>query len=268
MKLIVGQSDAIRQIDHSVTTLATSEGTVCVYGEGGTGKTLIAQAIHARDPRRAGRPLVVLHCATLPADSRNGDKMVDLFEGASQVARGGTVVLKQAAALPPLSQTGILRAIKQQAAVHAGVRVIATTTRGLLSPMQQGQFRADLFRRLAGVTITVPPLRKRKADIPWLVAHFIHCFNVRYGRDIRGITPQALRVLLKHGWPGNVRELQWCIDRACRRADRAVIDCTELEDTIDASKAQANPNSGLRGAPNEAFSTVTRGPQEGPVGQW
>jgi DNA-binding NtrC family response regulator len=235
MRLIVGQSDAIRQIDRSVSTLATSEGTVCVYGEGGTGKTLIAQAIHARDPRRASRPLVVLHCATLPANSRNGDndKMVDLFEGASQVARGGTLVLKQVAALSALSQTGILHAIKRRACVDTGVRVIATTKESL-APMPQGQLHADLVRHLAGITITVPPLRKRKADIPWLAAHFIHCFNVRYCRDIRGMTPHALRVLLKHDWPGNVRELQCCIDRACRRTDRALIDCGELEGAIDA----------------------------------
>jgi len=237
MKLIVGQSEAIRQIDHSVSALATSGGTVCVFGEGGTGKTLIAQAIHARDPHRAGRPLIVIHCATLPADSRNGDKIFDLFEGASQVARGGTVVLKQVAALSPSSQTGILHAIKQQVAIHTGVRVIATTTRELLSPMPQGQFRADLFRRLPGISITVPPLRKRKVDIPWLVAHFIHCSNVRHCRDVRDITPQALRVLLKHNWPGNVRELQRCIERACMRTDQAVIDCTELVGTIDALKA-------------------------------
>ncbi len=237
MKLIVGQSNAIRQIDHSVSALATSGGTVCVFGEGGTGKTLIAQAIHARDPHRAGRPLVVIHCATLPADSRNGDKIVDLFDGASQVARGGTVVLKQVAALSALSQTALLHAIKHQAASHTGVRVIATTTRELLSPMPQGQFRADPFRRLPGISITVPPLRKRKADIPWLVAHFIHCFNVQYCRDIRGITLPAHRVLLKHDWPGNVRELQCCIDCACRRTDRAVIDCTELVGTIDGLRA-------------------------------
>jgi len=106
MKLIVGQSDAIRQIDHSLSTLAASEGTVCVYGERGTGKTLIAQAIHARDSRRADRPLVVLHCATLPADSRDGDKIVDLLDGASQVARGGTVVLKQVATLSPHRKPG------------------------------------------------------------------------------------------------------------------------------------------------------------------
>ncbi len=236
MKLIVGQSNAIRQIDHSVSALAASGGTVCVFGEGGTGKTLIAQAIHARDPHRAGRPLVVIHCATLAADSRNGDKIVDLFEGASQVARGGTVILKQVSALSPSSQTGILRAIRHRAASHTGVRVIATTTRELLSPVPQGQFRADPFRHLPDISITVPPLRKRKADIPWLAAHFIRCFNAQYCRDIRGITLQARRALLKHDWPGNVRELQCCIDHACRRTDRAVIDYTELEDAVDALK--------------------------------
>jgi DNA-binding NtrC family response regulator len=234
MKLIIGQSEAIRQIDRSVSALATSERTVCVFGEGGTGKTLIAQAIHARDPHRAGRPLIVLHCATLPADSRNEDKIVQFFEGAFQVARGGTLVLKQVAALSPSSQTGILRAIKQQAAVDTGVRVIATTTKELLFSMHQGQLQADLFRHLAGITITVPPLRKRKADIPWLVAHFLHCFNVRHCRDIRGMTPLALRVLLKHDWPGNVRELQCCIDRVCWRTHRALIDWAELEGAIDA----------------------------------
>jgi DNA-binding NtrC family response regulator len=237
MKLIVGQSAAIRQIDHSVSALATSERTVCVYGEGGTGKTLIAQAIHARDPHRAGRPLVVLHCATLRTDSRNGNKIVDLFEGASQVARGGTVVLKEVAALSPSSQTGILHVINRQGAVHTRVRVVATTTRVLLSSMQQEQLHADLFRHLTGITITVPPLRKRKADIPWLAAHFIHCFSVRYCREIRGMTPLALRVLLKHDWPGNVRELQCCIDRACRQTHRALIDCAEVVATIDARKA-------------------------------
>lgn len=228
MESIVGRSDAIRQIDQSISTLATSEETVCVYGERGTGKTLIARAIHGRDPRRAGRTLVVVHCGTLPADSREADKIFDLLEGASQVARRGTLVLKQAAALSAPLQTGLFRAIRQHASVDTGIRVIATMTTDLFPPMEQGQSRAGLFHRLAGSTITVPPLRKRKADIPWLVAHFIHCFNVRHCRDIRGITRQALRVLLKHDWPGNVRELKRCIDRACVRTDHGVINCTEL----------------------------------------
>jgi two-component system response regulator HydG len=237
MKLIMGQSDASRQIDQSVNTLATSDGTVCVYGERGTGKTLIAQAIHARDPRRAGRPLVVVHCTTLPPDFTEGDKIFDLFEGAFQVANGGTLVLKQVASLSAASQTVLLHTIKQHASIDGGIRVIATTTTDLFPMMQHGQFHTDLFHRLAGITIPVPPLRKRKADIPWLIAHFLRSFNTRHGwKDIRGITHEALRVLLKHDWPGNVRELKCCIERACMRTHRAVINDTELEDTIDALK--------------------------------
>jgi len=267
MKLIVGQSDVMRQIDQSVSTLATSDGTVCVYGERGTGKILIAQAIHARDRGRAGRPFVVLHCATLPADSRDGDKIFDLFEETCQMAHRGTLVLKQVAALSAPSQALLLCAIKQHASVDTRVRVIATTTTDLFPLMQQGQFHTDLFHRLTGTTITVPPLRKRKEDISWLVRHFIRGFNVQYHRDIRGITPQALQILLKHDWPGNVRELKRCIERAGMRTDRAVMDGTELEGTIDALKAQANLNGGMSSTPNEEFSAGTQGPQEGPVSE-
>jgi len=237
MELIIGQSKAIRQIKDAITTLARTDVPVCIYGEPGTGKTLIAEAIHARDPRGAGRPLVVLRCATLAAYSRERDKIFDLFEETCQMAHRGTLVLKQVAALSAPSQALLLCAIKQHASVDTRVRVIATTPTDLFPLTQQGQFQTDLFHRLTGTTITVPPLRKRKEDISWLVRHFIRGFNVQYHRDIRGITPQALQILLKHDWPGNVRELQRCIERVCMRTDKAVIDCTELVGTIDALKA-------------------------------
>jgi len=267
MELIIGQSKVIRQIKDAITTLARTDVPVCIYGEPGTGKTLIAEAIHARDPRGAGRPLAVLRCATLAAYSRERDKIFDFFEDSFQIARRGTLVLKQVAVLSALSQAGLLHAIEQNVSVDTGVRVIATTTTDLLQLTQQGQFRTDLFHRLVGFPIIVPPLRKRKTDIPWLVAHFIRGFNVRHCRDVRDITPQALRFILNHDWPGNVRELKRCVERACMRTDQPVIDGTELLGTIDALKAQANLNGGMSSTPNEEFSAGTQGPQEGPVSE-
>jgi len=259
MKPIMGQSDAIRRIDRSVSTLATSDGPVCVYGERGTGKTLIAQTIHARDPGRAGQSLVVVHCATLPAGFTEGDKILALFEGAFQVARGGTLVLKEVPALSAATQSLLHCALKQHISADAGVRVIATASTDLVPLMQQGQFHTGLFHRLAGITMTVPPLRKRKSDIPWLVAHFIGDLNVRYCRDIQGITPQALRILLKHDWPGNVQELKRCIEHAVLKTDRAVIDCPELEDAINSMNGRGGFNSKVKRSPNGAFSPTTEG---------
>lgn len=263
MEPIVGQSEAIRQIDHLVSTLATTDETVCIYGEHGTGKTEIAKTIHARDPRRAGRPFVVLHCATLSADPAQWEnKNSNLFDGTFQLARRGTLVLRNVAALSATSQAELLEAIDEDVAADTGVRVIATITTDLFSPMEQGGFHRELSRHRAGFTITVPPLRERKEDIPCLVTRFIHSFNLRHCRDVQRITRHALQILLKHHWPGNVRELKCCIEHACMRTDQPAIDSTVLVAAIAALKAGVNLDDGVSGTPNEESLHATQGVPE------
>lgn len=233
MELIVGNSEAIHQIDQAVSAAALSNVNVCIHGEPGTGKTLIARAIHTRGLRR-GRPFVVLNCATLPPEGTKGS---DPLQRAFRAARTGTLVLKDVGALSPSRLACVDHAIDGRRSLggeasslsQIDVRLISTTKEDLKSMIQRGQCTAELPHALASFSIAVPPLRKRRCDIPCFVAHFIQRFNECQGRkQVRGVTAQALRFLLMYDWPENVRELEECIDRAGVMADHKVIDLADL----------------------------------------
>jgi DNA-binding NtrC family response regulator len=229
LEAIVGRSAPMRRLNQLVRDLAPNESNVLIQAESGTGKELIARAIHETSPRRGG-PFVPVDCGALPEGIVEGELFGyerGAFTGASRsapglfrTAHGGTLFLDEVGELPLLMQSKLLRAIQERevrplgaaTAVPVDVRIISATNRALADEVRAGRFRSDLFYRLRVVQVELPPLRERPEDIPELAAHFL----VRYARGSRvdGIEPAALEALLAHGWEGNVRELENTIQAA------------------------------------------------------
>jgi DNA-binding NtrC family response regulator len=227
---IIGQSGRIRAVMDQIDAVATRPTTVLIVGETGTGKELVARAIHERSPRRS-RPFVSVNCAAIPESLIASDLFgheKGAFTGALQrrvgrfeQAQGGTIFLDEIGELPAETQVALLRVLQEkeferlggQQAISADVRVIAATNRDLPAAIERGVFRSDLFYRLNVFPIETPPLRSRKEDIPLLVDHFIE----RHGggtSPIRGLDPHSLELLQAYSWPGNIRELQNVVERA------------------------------------------------------
>ena len=229
---IVGSSEALRKVLHQVAKVAPSDSTVLILGETGTGKELIARAIHKRS-KRAGRAFIGVNCAAIPpsliASELFGHEK-GAFTGATQrrmgrfeAANGGTIFLDEIGDLPPETQVVLLRVLQEREIERVGsnkpipvdVRVLAATHRDLNALVAEGQFREDLLYRLSVVPIEVPPLRERVADIPLLLEYFIDRFGKMAGKQFRRtIDNRSLRLFKAYDWPGNVRELQNVIERA------------------------------------------------------
>lgn len=228
---VVGEAPELRTIQEVVRRAAPTKATVLVVGESGAGRTLIAQSIHDASPRR-DRPFVRVSCA-----ARSETLMdVALFgveagalgcfprrrDGALHAADGGTLFLQEVAQLPPAVQVKLLRVIQTgelervggREATRVDVRILAATTGDLAEEVRAGRFRDDLYYRLNVVSVALPPLRQRKADIPALLEHFLTLASATQRKDIRAVSPGALSILFAYDWPGNVRELQAIVDRA------------------------------------------------------
>jgi DNA-binding NtrC family response regulator len=231
MRSVVGSSRALHAVLEQVGRVAPSDTTVLINGETGTGKELIARAVHEASPRRE-RPLVKLNCAAISAglvESELFGHVKGAFTGATdknmgrfQLADGGTLFLDEIGELPLETQVKLLRVLQEREFEPVGsaktqrvdVRVIAATNRRLEDEVARGKFRSDLYYRLNVFPVEVPALRARREDIPELAAHFIERFSRRLGRNARPLARQALDRLVSHDWPGNVRELQNTIERA------------------------------------------------------
>ncbi|MBI5095287.1 MAG: sigma 54-interacting transcriptional regulator [Candidatus Hydrogenedentes bacterium] len=228
---IVGKSPAMRELFNLVELAAASQTTALIYGETGTGKELVAKAIHYHSERRAG-PLVSVNCAALSetlVESELFGHVRGSFTGALkdhigrfELAEGGTIFLDEVGEIPLALQVKLLRVIQEREIERIGdakprkvdVRIIAATHRDLRERVNQGSFREDLFYRLQVFPIYLPPLRQRKEDIGLLVEAFIVKFNERTGKTISGVDPDAMRMILDYPWPGNVRELENAVEHA------------------------------------------------------
>ena len=233
---IAGSSPALRRVLTQVRRVADTDATVLLTGETGTGKELIATAIH-RDSRRAGRLLVRVNCAALPAglvESELFGHERGAFTGAIarkvgrfELADGGTLFLDEIGELPLEFQAKLLRVLQEGEFERVGgartlrsdVRLIAATNRDLATAVQEGRFRADLFYRLNVFPIHLPPLRERRGDIPEIARHLLRKHAARMGRRVEGFHPDALAALTAYDWPGNVRELENVVERALVLAD-------------------------------------------------
>ena len=238
---IVGRGAALRQVLSRVEMVAPTNSTVLILGETGTGKELIARAIHERSPRRE-RPLVKVNCAAISAnlvESELFGHVKGAFTGAVaarsgrfELADGGTIFLDEIGELPPEAQVKLLRVLQEQEFEPVGssqtrrvdVRVIAATNRDLERAVAEGRFRADLFFRVNVLPIRVPALRERREDIPLLVHFFVERFAREMAKRIEGVSRQTMEQLVAYDWPGNVRELENIVERAMVLAKGLVLE--------------------------------------------
>jgi DNA-binding NtrC family response regulator len=228
---IIGQSEVLSHVFSQVEQVATMNATVLLLGETGTGKGVVARAIHSSSARK-GRSLITVNCTTLPATlveselfgrergafTGSDDRQIGRFE----LADGGTIFLDEIGEMPLDLQCKLLRVIQDgeferlgsPRTIKTDVRIIAATNRNLEQEIKNGKFREDLFYRLNVFPITMPPLRQRKGDIPMLVNHFVAKFNKKIGKKIETVSKDTLNTLEEYHWPGNVRELESVIERA------------------------------------------------------
>ncbi|MFZ3244732.1 MAG: sigma 54-interacting transcriptional regulator [Candidatus Acidiferrales bacterium] len=242
---IVGSSEALRKLLRQVSKVAASDSTVLILGETGTGKELIARAIHKRS-RRADHAFIGVNCAAIPTSliaSELFGHEKGAFTGATQrrlgrfeSANGGTLFLDEVGDLPPEIQIALLRVLQEREIERVGggksiavdVRVLAATHRDLNTLVAEGKFRQDLLYRLNVVPIEIPPLRERTADIPLLVEYFMDRFGKRAGKQFKTIDQRSLQLFQAYGWPGNVRELQNVIERAVILAEGETFSVDEI----------------------------------------
>jgi len=228
---IIAHSGKMRGILDVVTRIATLDSTVYIHGESGTGKELIAKAIHLASERK-DKPFVALNCAALPETLLESELFghekgaftgaVKTTKGLFTQAHGGTLFLDEIGDMPLATQSKLLRVLQErqfypvgsELAVAVDVRVIVATNKDLEEQVKKGLFRDDLYYRIHVIPILLPPLRERKEDIVPLVEHFLRKCRDQMKKDVKGLTPQALRKLMLHDWPGNVRELENTIEYA------------------------------------------------------
>jgi formate hydrogenlyase transcriptional activator len=248
---IVGTSAALRAVLSRVSKVAPTDSTVLITGETGTGKELIARAVHKRS-QRFSRPFVSVNCAAIPRDLIASDLFgheKGAFTGAVQrrlgrfeLAEGGTIFLDEIGELPVETQIALLRVLQERefervggtGSIRTNVRLIAATNRDLQTAIAAGTFRGDLFYRLNVFPIEVPPLRERREDIPVLVEYFIDRYARKTGKSIRSVSKMTMELLQSYPWPGNIRELQNVIERS-------VIVCDTEHFSVDESWLSRQP---------------------------
>ena len=228
---IIGRSPALESVLEQVEQVAPTDSTVLIQGETGTGKELIARAVHDSSSR-FGRPFIKLNCAAIPFDLLESELFGHergAFTGAIaqkigrfELADKGTLFLDEVGDIPPGLQPKLLRVLQEQEFERLGstrthqvdVRLVAATNRNLEHMVKRNEFRSDLYYRLNVFPISLPPLRDRRADIPALVTHFVELYGRRMGKHIEHVSPDTMSALISYLWPGNIRELQNFIERS------------------------------------------------------
>jgi formate hydrogenlyase transcriptional activator len=254
---MVGESAAVRRVLDRVARVAATDATVLVTGETGTGKELIARAIHAGSAR-AKRPFVRVNCGALAeglvASELFGHERgsftgaVERRKGRFELANGGTIFLDEVGELPPALQVALLRVLQEGEFERVGgtetlktdVRVIAATNSNLDEAVREGRFRSDLLFRLNVFPIAMPPLCERKDDIPLIAEHYARQYARKLGKRIRGVSPSAMEALLSYPWSGNIRELQNVVERAVLLAGEPHIFARDLRLAAGPSSAPAS----------------------------
>jgi len=246
---LIGKSPAMEKIIDTVKRISATDGTILITGKSGTGKEMVARAVHANS-NRAQQPFVAVNCGAIPEtliESELFGHKKGSFTGALadrggyfKAADGGTLLLDEISEMPIQLQVKLLRAIEQKEIVPVGmsvpqpvdVRFIATTNRDLRKEIEEGRFREDLFYRLNIVEIRLPSLSERKDDIPILVNHFLEKFSTEMGRKMQGVDEDVMRLLIHHQWRGEVRELENIVERAVIFAKGDTITLADLPDSF------------------------------------
>jgi DNA-binding NtrC family response regulator len=246
---IIGKSKKMHELLDLVESVAASDANILIQGENGTGKELIANAIHYNSKRAKG-PFIKINCAAIPKDLIESElfgykkgaftgAMADK-EGLFEMAEGGSLLLDEIGEMPPYLQTKLLRVLQEREyrpigsdrIVRVDFRLICATNIDLDAALRDGKVREDLYFRINTISLRVPPLRERTEDIPLLCEHFREKYNKRHQRNIKGITPEAYHVLIRHRWPGNVRELENVIERGVLVAKGTEITPVELPEGL------------------------------------
>jgi DNA-binding NtrC family response regulator len=246
---VVGQNPVMETLVNQANRAAAASASVLITGETGTGKEVLANAIRKMGPRK-DKPFIPENCAAIQGTVLESELFgyeAGAFTGAEkrkpglmEVADGGILFLDEISSMQVDIQAKLLRALEEQAFRRVGgtkyikvdVQIIAASNRNITALMKEGQFREDLYYRLKVVDLDIPPLRKRKDDIPELVGLFISQLNPRMGLNITDLTPRAMKALMKHNWPGNIRELRNVVERAMLFCDDASIDIAHLPTEI------------------------------------
>jgi DNA-binding NtrC family response regulator len=253
---VIGSGPAMQRVFELVNKVAPSNASVVITGQSGTGKEVVARAIHNLSPRK-DKPFVALNCSAIPAtliESELFGYERGAFTGADQrrignfeLAHNGTLFLDEIGELPLELQAKFLRVLEERrirrlggrGEVEVDVRVICATNRDLKEESRRGRFREDLYFRLHVFTIALPPLKERREDVPLLVHHFIEKFNGETGKRVQGVTPAALATLQAYSWPGNIRELRNTVERAMILVDGDVIGEEQLPPDVQGSRPEA-----------------------------
>jgi Nif-specific regulatory protein len=258
---IIGNSREMQVVFDQISKVAKSPSTVLILGETGTGKELVAQAIHYNSDRVNG-PFVRVHCAALPENIIESELFghekgaftgaVSEHKGRFEMADGGTIFLDEIGEISPTLQVKLLRVLQEHEfervggnkTIHVNIRVIAATNKNLLQMVHEGKFREDLYYRLHIFPIYVPPLRKRKSDIVLLADYFLERYSKMLGKDVRRLSTGTIDMLMSYHWAGNVRELENCIERAVLVAEGNVIYPHHLPPTLQTAESTGAPVRG------------------------
>ncbi len=283
---IIGASNVMKEVYEVIERVADTPSTVLITGESGTGKELIAQALHENSVR-APRPFIRVNCAAIPPDLLESELFgyergaftgaVTSKPGRFELADGGSLFLDEIGETPGSMQVKLLRALQEQQFERVGgiktlevdVRLIAATNRDLRAEIAGGRFREDLFYRLNVVHVHLPPLRERVSDIPLLLEHFLKKFNDRLGRDVVGVTDEAMAALQRYAWRGNIRELENVVERCMLFCDEDRIGVAHLplevrgeahaSEVLSAAAAvEPSEGVGLKDAVREATAKLER----------
>jgi len=247
---MVGSGPPSKEIYSLVERISNSKATVLIQGESGTGKRLIAHAIHNADKKRKNKPFIELSCGALPRDIIESELFghakgaftgaISDRKGRFELSHGGTILLDDIDSLPLDLQVKLLRVLQQKEFERVGdhrtikvdVRVIATTNQDIKKSVTEKKFREDLYYRINVISVSVPPLRERKEDLPLLVEHFMNLYSKENHKEIEGISGEVLQALIDYDWPGNIRELENIIERAIILDTDNVIDANDLPEII------------------------------------
>ncbi len=254
---IISSDGKMQDVFKLVTKVLNNEITVLIHGESGTGKELIARAIHYNG-RRKDKPFIVVNCASIPRELLESELFgheKGSFTGAHQrklgkfeMANEGTIFLDEVGELEMLLQAKLLRVIQEKEFERVGgneliktdVRIISATNRELKEAVEQKQFREDLYYRLNSFPINIPPLRQRKGDVLVLAEHFLKEFNEKLGKNVRGFTKRAIKLIYEYNWPGNIREMENTIERCLIITEKDTIDIDDLPNHLRSADPSAS----------------------------
>jgi len=272
---IIGHSPAMQRVFDVLQQVSSSHATVLILGESGTGKELVARAIHTNSPRKE-KPFVAVNCAALSQGLIESELFghvkgaftgaITSKEGVIVYADGGTLFLDEVGDMPLETQAKLLRVLETREVQPVGgtatrrvdIRLVAATNRELRELVKQGTFREDLLFRLQVVTIELPPLRDRAGDVPMLIDHFLHELAAEHGRDVRGITPEARALLVRHDWPGNVRELRNAIENMVLLSRTDVLGEEDVPEHVKQAVGLAGRSGGVLELAGHSLAEVER----------